>query len=196
MISLGGRSFLATSSTVIQMSTDQVQTSPLAIYHLPCNVLFTGMTTGLGYCPDHISVSVPLSSAVSLEFVPWVSATNNLTKLTLNHPTFNIPEPESFNKTVLRDLDTTLATLDGQFTASEAATTQQIETTQADAILTTSDYMSYLALALSVINGLCFIITYCISHRNNGRQNNPVDTPRCVCGKPPVQKTTRDPTPL
>ena len=82
MISWGGRSFLATSNTVVQMSTGPVQTSPLAVYHLLCDISFVDMTTGLASCPDCISVWVPLSSAVSLELVPWVSTTTNLTNLT------------------------------------------------------------------------------------------------------------------
>ena len=103
MISLGGRTFLATSSKIIQMSTGPVQTSPLAVYHLPCNVSFVGMTTGLGYCPERISVSIPLSTKASLEFVPWAPTTTNLSQLDLNHPSFDIPEPERFNKTLLQE---------------------------------------------------------------------------------------------
>ena len=81
-----------------------------------------------------------------------------MTDLTLNHPTFHIPEPESFNKTVLRDLNSILATLDGKFTACESATSQQIENIQADAVLTTSEYLTCVALTLGLVHGLSFII--------------------------------------
>ena len=71
LIHLGGRCFLATSKSVLQLSTGPVTTSPLPVYHLPCNVSFVGMVTGIGTsCPDHICVSVPLSMASSLQFVP------------------------------------------------------------------------------------------------------------------------------
>ena len=67
----GGHSFLATSKSVLQLSTGPVTTSPLPVYHLPCNVSFVGMVTGIGTsCPDHIRISVPLSMASSLQFVP------------------------------------------------------------------------------------------------------------------------------
>ena len=82
-----------------------------------------------------------------------------MTDLTLNRPTFHIPEPGSFNKTVLRNLDSILATLDGKFTASESATPQQIDIIQADAVLTTSDCLTYVELTLGLVNGLSFTIT-------------------------------------
>ena len=95
----------------------------------------------------------------TLEFIPWAPTTTNMTDLTLNHPTFHIPEPESFNKTVLGDLNSTLATLNGKFTASESATFQQIDNIQGDAVLTTSDSVTYVALTLGLVNCLSFIIT-------------------------------------
>ena len=62
-------------------TTGPVTTSPLAVYHLPCNVSFVGMVTGIGTCPDHISISVPLSMASSLQFVPWTAAATNTSRL-------------------------------------------------------------------------------------------------------------------
>lgn len=193
IISLGGRSFLATTSTSLQLSTGPVQTSPLAIYHIPCNVSFVGMTTGLGYCPDQISVSVPLSSATSLEFISWDAAANNLSTLSLNHPTFDIPEPEILNTSVIKELDATLATLDGQFTASESATDQHLSNLQADSNIYNNGYWAYIALASSLVNSLCIITACYLSRRHNGAQQS---TTLCRCGRPRLQGTAGDPASL
>lgn len=194
MISLGGRSFLATSNTVVQMSTGPVQTSPLAMYHLPCNVSFVGMTTGLGYCPDHNSVSVPLSSAASLEFVPWVSATTNLTDLTFNHLIFDIPEPEHFNKSVLRELDATLATLDGKLTASVSKVNADINTIHSCVALSRTDYVAYVALSFSIISCRAWILVCCCLYRKHGFQQ-PSPHCTCSCGKLRLPTNAGDPAP-
>ena len=153
------------------MSTGLVQTSPLAVYHLPFNVSFVGMTTGLGYCPDHISVSVPLSSSTSLEFVPWVYATTNLTNFSLNHPIFDIPEPEHFNKSVIRELDATLATLDGQLTASVSTANADISTIHTETSLTSTDYVAYIALSFSLVRCTTWFIVCCL-YRKYGLQQS------------------------
>ena len=193
MIHLGGRSFLATSNTIVQMSTGPVRTSPLAVYHLPCNVSFVGMTTGLGYCPDHISVSVPLSSATSLEFVPWESATTNLVDLSLNHPILDIPEPEHFNKSVLRELDATLATLHGQLTASVSAVNADILTIHAGTTLSSTDYVAYLALSFSLLNCTTWFIICCLYRKYDLQR--PVTQLRCRCGKLRSTTSARNPGP-
>ncbi|KAL9973740.1 hypothetical protein ACROYT_G020234, partial [Oculina patagonica] len=193
VINLGGRSFLATTSTTLQLSSGPAQTSPLAIYHIPCNVSFVGMTTGLGYCPNQLSVSVPLSSATSLEFIPWVAAANNLSTLSLNHPTFDIPEPEVLNNTVINDLDSTLATLDGQFTVSEAATDQHLSNLQAASTIYDNGYWAYIALALSLVNSLCIITACYLSHRHHGEHES---TTLCRCGRPRLQGAAGDPAAL
>ena len=118
LLHLGRHTYLAATTTALPLSSGTLMTSPLSIYKIPCNVLLIGMATGVDRCPDHLSVSVPLATASSVQFVPWAAAVNNLSELTFDHPSFVIPTPEQLNKTVLADLDTTFTALDGQFSTA------------------------------------------------------------------------------
>lgn len=71
VVHLGGRTFLATSVTTLQLSSGPLTTSPLAVYTIPCNVSFSTMVTGFDRCSEHLTVSFALSTASSMHFVPW-----------------------------------------------------------------------------------------------------------------------------
>jgi len=85
----------------------------------------------------------------------------------LNHPTFDIPAPVVLNKTVLAELDATLATLDGKLTASVSTVKDEISTIDAGNSLPSADYVAYIAFSLSVISCATCILAYCL-YRKHG----------------------------
>ena len=178
---LAGRSFLATTSTSLPLSTGTIVTSPLAVYNIPCNVSFSTMVTGIGRCPDHLTVSVPFSTANSMQFVPWRAAISNLTTANFNHPVFDIPPPTKLNTTVLSDLDSTMAMLDGELTSSIWNANSQIDSLTTGTATVSTDYIAGMALGLSIL--CCLAITILIfQSRRNGLSTR--DNRRCTnCGR-------------
>ena len=194
LIHLGGRSFLATSKSVLQLSTGPMTTSPLAVYHLPCNVSLVGMITGIGTsCPDHIRISVPLSMASSLQFIPRTAAATNTSRLILNHPTFHIPAPVILNHTVVAELDATLATLDGKLTALVSAANVEIDTIHAGTSLSSTDNVAYVALSFSIISPATCLLANCFYRKHGLQHQRPHD--KYSCGKLGLPTSAGDQTP-
>ena len=170
LLHLGGRSFLATTTTSLPLSTGTIVTSPLAVYNIPCNVSFSTMVTGIGRCPDRLIVSVPFYTANSMQFVPWQTAISNLTTMSFNHPVFDIPPPTQLNKTVLSDLDSTMATLDGELSSTIWNANSQIDSLTTGTATVPSDYIAGVALGLSLLS--CLAVTIILfQYRRNGLSN-------------------------
>ena len=192
LLHLGGHSFLATTSTSLPLSTGTIVTSPLAVYNIPCNVYFSTMVTGIGHCPDHLTVSVPFSTANSMQSVPWQAAISNLTTANFNHPVFDIPHPTQLNTTVLSDLESTMATLDGELTSTIWNANSQIDSLTTGTATVSTDYIAGVALGLSIL--CCLGITILIFHsRRNGLSTQ--DNRNCTncgrrCAPPEEQRLT------
>ena len=65
---LGGRYYLATTADTLQLNTGPINTSPLAVYHFPCNTTFNGMATGLGVW-DTMEVNIPLFNPDHIRYI-------------------------------------------------------------------------------------------------------------------------------
>lgn len=160
LLHLGERMFLATTTTNLHLSSGYITTAPLAVYQFPCNETFNGLSSGLGTCPARIKVTVPLATPSLLKFTPWVPVLDNNTTNWFSHTVLDIPPPVSLNKTVLRDLDQTLNTIDGQLTHSLASVEDNIDhiEEQPDTRTTT---MGYAALTLSIFSCVTsLVLTY------------------------------------
>lgn len=149
------------------LSTGSITTSLLAVYQIPCNVSFSTMVTGIGHCPEHLSVSIPFYTATSIQFVTWQSAAFNVTTVSFSHPVFDIPSPVKLNTTVLAELDSTMATLDGKLTSTILSANDQIDTISTSTTMEATDYIAGVALGLSLVScmGLTVLI-FC--YRNHG----------------------------
>lgn len=189
LLHLGGRSFLATTTMVLPLSTGAVTTSPLTIYEIPCNVSFAGMVTGLGRCPQHINIFVPLATASQLQFTPWADATRNISDMFLVRQKFQIPTPMALNKSTIKELETSFEQLDGHLTASISTTDHDIDAIKDTATISTTSYVAYFALSLSTLSCIMWL-TVIIIYR---RQHEPVHTntrSTCRCGRPMAQPTS------
>ena len=183
LLHLGGRTFLATSTSTLPLSSGSLTTSPLSVYSIPCNVSFSGMATGIGRCPDRFSVSIPLATTSSVQFIPWSTAVTNLSKPDFNHPSFQLPSPAQLNTSVLTDIDNTFTTLDGELTSSLDADDQSITNIQASSSTTLSGYLAGFALALSVCSIIGVLILTIHYRRSNGNRVDKPTVSRCRCGR-------------
>ena len=165
-IHLGGRSFLASTTTVLPLSSGPITTTPLAVYNIPCNASFSTMVTGIGQCSDTLTVSVPLTTASSLQYISWQAALSNDSQPFWAHPSFDIPPPTVLNHTVLAALDSTMKTLDGQLTTNIAATNDEIDAISTETAMGPTDYVAGVALALSLLSciGLTIFLSYYRHH--------------------------------
>ena len=142
MLNLGGRTFLATTTSTLQLRSGTLITAPLAVYQFPCNESFHGMVIGLGTCPAHITISVPLASASHIRFAPWETLTANATQTNFYHAAVSIPAPLQLNQSVLASLDSTFDSLDGQLTQSIQHTSEDISRIQESNNTTTTEYVA------------------------------------------------------
>ncbi len=160
LLHLGGRMFLATSTLELQLTSGRLVTTPLAIYRFPCNDTFDGMTAGLGTCPKRITVTVPMISPSVMQFTPWAAILENDTNMFFQHDALAIPPPAHLNKSVLKDLDTTFNTIDGQLTHSLEMAQDGINHIHEQPDATMAN-IGYTALGISILSCLIsFTLTF------------------------------------
>ena len=167
LLNLGGRIFLATTTSTLQLRSGTLVTAPLGVYHFPCNESFDGMVTGLGRCPEHLTVSMPLASASHIRFVPWASLTANTTLASFNHITLTIPTPVTLNKSILDSLDATFTALDGQLTQSIQTTSDDIADIHDSYLSTSTDYVAYSALSVGILNLVLTFVSFYLHTRKH-----------------------------
>ena len=154
----------------LPLSTGPLTTSPLTVFHIPCNVSFVGMATGIDHCQARISISTPLSTASSMQFVPWSAAEPNISQNVFTHPVYDLPPPIRLNKSVLAELDSAFNALDGQLSASVTDTSDSIDHRQTESSMGITEYIAGFALGLSLIS--CIPLTLLLLHfRRRGTAN-------------------------
>ena len=161
LLHLGGRMFLATTSQELNLPSGSLVRTPLAVYRFPCNETLTGLALGLGTCPARITVTVTMASPFQLQFTPWAPVLVN-ESTTFRSPVLDIPPPAHLNQSVLNDLETTFSTLDGQLSDTIRETNQHIADIQDSSATTTTAYVAYFALALSLLSCLVSTIFICV----------------------------------
>ena len=135
-------------------------TAPLAVYWFPCNDTFDGLTSGLGTCPARITVTVPLATPSLLQFTSWALVLANNKDNWFNHTVLDIPPPVSLNKLVLRTLDQTFNTIDGQLTHTLDSAEDNIDHIDEQPDPRTT-YTGYAALSLSIFRCIVsLVLTY------------------------------------
>lgn len=183
VVHLGGRMFLATSVTSLPLSSGPLTTRPLSVYTIPCNISFFGKNTGLGCCTDHLSVSVPLSSASTMQFTPWEAVVTSTNHTVFDHPTLDIPAPSFLNKTVLAELDSTFQTLDGDLSATTSAAENEINDITETSTISTTCYMACFALGLSMLSCLSWFIVCYFFFSRHAKNPNTLQAKVCRCGR-------------
>ena len=105
------------------------------------------MATGIDHCPAQISISIPLSTASSMQFVAWSAAAPNISQKVFTHPVIYLPPPMHLNKSVFAELDSTFTALDGQLSASITETNNSIDHLQTESSMGITGYIAGLPLA-------------------------------------------------
>ena len=181
VVHLGGRTFLATSVTTLPLSSELLTTSPLCVYTIPCNVSIVGMTTGLGRCTDHLSVSVLLSSASTMQFTPREAVVTSANHTVFDHPKLDIPAPSFSNKTVIAELDSTFQMLDGDLSATTSAAENEINDITETSTISTTSYVAYFALGLGMLSCLSWFIVYHFFFSRHAKNPNALQAKICRC---------------
>ena len=173
LLHLGGRMFLATTTTTLHLSSGRMTTAPLAVYRFPCNDTFDGLTSGLGTCPACITVTIPLATPSLLKFTPWAPVLASNKDNWFNHTVLDIPPPVSLNKSVLRDLDQTFNSIDGQLTHTLDSVEDNIDEQPG----TGTTYTGYAALSISIFSCIVsLVLTYLFYktvHHGTRKRNEP-----------------------
>ena len=172
LLHLGGRMFLSTTTQELQLSSGRLITAPLAVYRIPCNDTISDTATGLGTCPSRITVTFPMASPFVLQFTPWAPVIVN-GSITFSHTPMDVPPPAHLNKSVIRDLDTTFCTIDGELSDAILETNQDIDEIQESSFPTIAVSIAYTAFGLGIVNLIiCFVFFYC-THGRHGIQRCP-----------------------
>ena len=168
---LGGRYYLSaqqgqlTLSNATNGSTHVIPLSPLMVYHFPCDLTFVTQQTGLGQCPDKITIHVPLFTQTSFHYFPWHTGDDDI--LHLHYKSLNISPPLHFDNSTLQSLDDTYRLLDGQLTDRLAVLKQDISHLRTATTTTTlNDWLTYIAFILTLLHSVLF----CFLHGRNRTQ--------------------------
>ena len=177
LLHLGGRYYLSTTTQTFATSKGPLQLSPLMIYHFPCNTTFPDMVTGLGTCPQRMTLTVPVFSRDTLTYTPW-TPTDDDTLLRLHYKSLPIPPPDTLNKTVLKELDNTYQTLDARLTLQLAKANDSIASLHETTDTPISAILAALALSLSLLNTLVLLVTIIIPTLRRKLHTKTIHTPQ------------------
>lgn len=168
---LGGRYYLSaqqgqlTLSNATNGSTHVIPLSPLMVYHFPCDLTFVTQQTGLGKCPDKITLHVPLFTQTSFHYIPWKHGDDDI--LHLHYKSLNISPPLHFDNSTLQSLDDTYRLLDGQLTNRLALLKQDISHLHtANKTTSLNDWLTYIVFILTLLHSVLF----CFLHGCNRAQ--------------------------
>ena len=183
LIHLGGRSYLATTTMTLMLSTGPLQTSPLTIYDFPCNVTFHGMTNGLGTCPDRISLQVPLLTPYHIQYTPWNGLATDAELFKLHHESLKVPPPATLNHSILDALDATYHTLDGKFTTELQTAEDDIDAISESQSTTPTEILAYLSCILALLDLILIagILRFMCRRRPEASRNRASAEPSHLC---------------
>ena len=98
LLHLGGSYYLATGTASFALTNATINLTPLGIYHLPCGEpALAGLATGLGPCPNVLTIPLPLFTTDIVHYVPYTPETASDT-LKAHYQSLAIPPPLVFNK--------------------------------------------------------------------------------------------------
>lgn len=175
LLNLGGRYYLATQQRTLALhnstnrSTNTLLTTPLTVYHFPCEISFSSQTTGFGNCPKQITLHLPLFTSNSFHYVPWLGDQDNHI-LNLHYKSLNFTPPLEFDNSTLQSLDKTFHLLDEKYVNQVQSLRQSIS--QLHFVHTTSlnDVLTYLAFVLAILNTVIIFLYHCRNFRSKPRQ--------------------------
>ena len=158
LVHLGGRYYLSTTSGTISTSNGRMDISTLAVYNLPCNVSIDDYEMALSTCPERLLVSLPMFTTTSVSYVQWKPDSSDLTTLQLHRQSLTIPPETKINHSIIKELDDTYRYYDSQLSATLQKVDNLVDQINETAEDSLSVYLTYGALALSILNSVAMII--------------------------------------
>ena len=174
LIHLGGRSYLATTTMTLMLSTGPLQTSPLTIFDFP---------NGLGTCPDRISLQVPLLTPYHIQYTPWNGLATDAELFKLHHESLRVPPPATLNHSILDALDATYHTLDGKFTTELQTAGDDIDAIYESQSTTPTEILTYLSCILALLDLILIagILRFLCHRRPEASHNRASADPSHLC---------------
>ena len=130
------------------------------VYHFPCDVKFTDQRTGLGNCPERLTIDIPIFTDSTVRYVPWQDLMDDSIP-ELHYESLKIKPLQSFNKSTLDALDKTLKSLDQNVDRDLDKFDSDISEIQETSTTTTNDILTYFAFAMGFLNFCLFIFLAC-----------------------------------
>ena len=112
----------------------------------------------LSTCPERLLVSLPMFTSKSVSYVKWKPDSSHQTTLQLHHQSVTIQPETKINHSIVKELDDTYQYYDSQLSATRQkvdSLVDQINETAEDSLPV---YLTYAALAPSVLNSVAMII--------------------------------------
>ena len=160
LIHLGRRYYLSTTSGTISTSKGHMDISTLAVYNFPCNVSIDNYEMALSTCPERLLVSLPMFTTNSVSYVKWKPDLSDQTTLQLHHQSLTIPPETKINHSIVKELDDIYQCYDSQLSATLQKVDSLVDQINKTAEGSLSVYLTYAALALSVLNSVAMIIGF------------------------------------
>ena len=131
--------------------------STLEVYNFPCNVSIDDYEMALSTCPERLLVSLPMFTTTSVSYVQWKPDSSDLTTLQLHHQSL-IPPETKINHSIIKELDDTYRYYYSQLSATLQKVDNLVDQINETAEDSLSVYLTYRALALSILNSVAMII--------------------------------------
>ncbi|XP_048578132.1 uncharacterized protein LOC125559911 [Nematostella vectensis] len=189
---IGGRYFLSVTSGTLTTNNGPMRVTPLAVFHLPCNVSFESATSGIGECPQRMEIELPIFGETHLQYTSWKSVMDDK-QLDLHFRTLIIPPVTVMNHSILRGLDETYRVLDRQFTAQIDKIHGDIEAISEVEVNTINEILLYASVVVSLLNFFLLMAYACYHHGVFERLKHQRRTP---LPPPPPTLITSTRTPL
>lgn len=191
---LGGRYYMSTTTTTLQLSTGPLAMTPLSIYHIPCNETNPILKTGFGFCPSTVMMSIPIFQKISVNYIPWTPPTDNEV-FKLHYKSLKISPLLKFNKTTINALDNAFLRLDGRLHLQLKKIKSDIDSIHETQESSAALIIGSTALALSGVNTIILITISCCYykiHKQKMKQQHsdtqqPRDTVKYVPSQEDVQ---------
>ena len=143
-------------SQKIKLSTKSISTTPLTVYHIPCNETSSVLPTGFGQCPATLTIAIPIFSRKVIRYIPWIVPTNQST-LNLHYQSLKIPPRLRLNKATINALDQTINRIQGPLNHKLQVIRSDIDAIQVSSDTTTTQVAAYVALTFALVNTVLFI---------------------------------------
>ena len=163
---------MATTNSKIRIKNQteqELQLSPLTVYSFPCKITLYGKETGLGRCPETMTIHLPILTSDNVNYVSW-SGTSDNSLFELHYKSLKIPPPMKFDQNTTDALDKTYQFFDNRLSNKLKDIKQNIAEIKEGSPTTLNDALTYATLALTTLNSIVIILAFYLWNRTKNPQ--------------------------